>query len=293
MPSRWVRRTKPLGSCPSVKEKLTAIIPTLNEAHNIAKCLDSVRWADEVIVVDSFSTDSTVEICKKYGVSVLEHEYANSASQKNWVLPHASNRWVLIVDADERVTDSLRVEISDLLERGPKYEGYWIGRRNRFMGREIRHCGWARDKVLRLFDRTKGRYEEKHVHAEVVLQGKIGFLKSFLLHDSYKDFSAYLAKLDRYSDWGAQDVAQRGGSWAIARLLFRPPARFVRMYVLQLGFLDGIQGFILCALAAVSVFMKYSKLWNLSRGQGRATLEGTSEHTGSRDSHGPKVEANN
>jgi glycosyltransferase involved in cell wall biosynthesis len=258
-----------------VKEKLTAIIPTFNEAHNIARCLDSVRWADEVVVVDSFSTDSTVDICKKYGVRVLEHEYVNSASQKNWVLPQASNRWVLIVDADERVTDSLQDEISGLLEGGPEYEGYWIRRRNCFMGREIRHCGWERDKVLRLFDKTKGRYEEKHVHAEVVLQGEIGFLRSLLLHDSYKDFSIYLAKLDRYSDWGAQDVAQRGASWVIARLLFRPPARFVRMYVVQLGFLDGIQGFILCVLAAVSVFMKYSKLWRLSRGEGGATLEGT------------------
>ena len=271
-----------------MKEKLTAIIPTLNEAHNIAECLDSVRWADEVIVVDSFSTDSTVDICKKYGVRVLEHEYVDSASHKNWALPHASNRWVLIVDADERVTDSLRCEISRLLDGRLECEGYWIRRRNRFMGREIRHCGWERDKVLRLFDRTKGRYEEKHVHEKVVLQGKIGFLKSFLLHESYKDFSAYLAKLDRYSDWGAQDLAQRGAGWVIARLLFRPPARFVRMYILQLGFLEGIHGFILCALAAVSVFMKYSKLWRLSRGEGGVMPRGTSDYTGTESSGRPK-----
>lgn len=253
-----------------MKEKLSVIIPTFNEAHNIASCLDSVLWADEVLVVDSFSTDSTVDICKNYGVKVLQHEYVNSASQKNWVLPRASNRWVLIVDADERVTDSLREEISDLLGRGCESEGYWIRRTNRFMGREIRHCGWERDRVLRFFDKTKGRYEEKHVHAEVVLRGKMGFLKACLLHDSYRDFSAYLTKLDRYSDWGAQDAARRGGSRVIARLLFRPPVRFVRMYIFQLGFLDGIQGFILCALAAVSVFMKYAKLWRLSRTRGGA-----------------------
>lgn len=248
-----------------MKDKLSVVIPTFNEAENIADCLDSVLWADEVIVVDSFSTDSTAQICKNYGVKVIEHEYVNSASQKNWILPQVSNRWVLIVDADERVTDSLRDEILSLLNSGTESDGYWIRRRNCFMGREIRHCGWERDKVLRFFDRTKGRYEEKHVHAEVVLQGSVGFLKSHLLHDSYRDFSAYLTKLDRYSDWGSQDAARRGKSGVIAKLLFRPPARFFRMYVLQLGFLDGVQGFMLCVLAAVSVFMKYAKLWRLLR----------------------------
>jgi len=254
-----------------VKDKLSVVIPTFNEADNIAVCLDSVLWADEVIVVDSFSTDSTAQICKNYGVRVIEHEYVNSASQKNWILPQVSNRWVLIVDADERVTDSLRDEILSLLDSGPESDGYWIRRRNCFMGREIRHCGWERDKVLRFFDRTKGRYEEKHVHAEVVLHGRVGFLKTYLLHDSYRDFSAYLTKLDRYSDWGSRDAAKRGKSWVIARLLFRPSARFMRMYILRVGFLDGVQGFMLCVLAAVSVFVKYAKLWRLSR-----SAEGTS-----------------
>jgi len=256
------------------------MIPTFNEAHNIAACLDSVLWADEVIVVDSFSTDSTAQVCKNYGVKLIEHEYVNSASQKNWVLPQASNRWVLIVDADERVTDSLRDEILGLLERGLESDGYWIRRRNCFMGREIRHCGWERDKVLRFFDRTKGSYEEKHVHAEVVISGRTSFLKACLLHDSYRDFSAYLTKLDRYSDWGARDAAGRGRNRIIAGLLMKPPARFVRMYVFQLGFLDGIQGFILCVLAAVSVFMKYAKLWKLSSsGEGI----GTGVNRGARD----------
>jgi len=246
-----------------VKEKLSIIIPTLNEADNIAACLESVQWADEVTVVDSFSTDSTVQICKNYGVKVIEHEYVNSAAQKNWILPQVSNRWVLIVDADERVTKPLRDEIAALLETGPACEGYWIRRRNCFMGREIRHCGWERDKVLRFFDRTRGRYEEKHVHAEVMLDGKVGFLRECLLHDSYRDFSAYLTKLDRYSDWGARQTLEKGSNLAVAKLLLRPPARFLKMYVLRLGFLDGIQGFILCSLASLSVFMKYAKLWKL------------------------------
>ncbi|KPJ59914.1 MAG: hypothetical protein AMJ46_09070 [Latescibacteria bacterium DG_63] len=253
-----------------MRAKVTAIIPTFNEEANIRECLESVSWADEVVVVDSFSTDSTVEICREHGVTVVQHEYLNSASQKNWILPRVSNTWVLIVDADERVTEPLRKEILSILGSEPECDGYWIRRRNRFFGKEIRFCGWQRDKVLRLFDRDKGRYEEKHVHAEVSIDGRTGVLSGHLLHDSYRSFSSYLTKLDTYTDWGAQDDAQGGGRFVTARLLLRPPARFVRMYVLQLGFLDGLEGFILCVLAATSVFIKYAKLWrmlHLSAGQ--------------------------
>ncbi len=245
-------------------EKLTAVVPAFNEEKNIAECLDSVLWADEVVVVDSFSTDSTPDISRSRGVRFVQHEYVNSAAQKNWVLPQTRHKWVLIVDADERVTPALREEIEGVLVSGPDCDGYWIRRRNRFMGREIRFCGWQRDKVLRLFDRDKGRYEEKHVHAEVVLKGKVGFLKARLAHDSYKDFSSYLRKLDKYTDWGAKDLAGKGRRARVSDLVVRPPARFVRMYVLQLGFLDGVRGFIICALGATSVFLKYAKLWRLS-----------------------------
>jgi glycosyltransferase involved in cell wall biosynthesis len=191
-------------------EKLTAIIPTFNEEGNILECLESVGWADEVLVVDSFSTDSTVELCRSRGVKLVQHEYRNSAAQKNWILPQTRHRWVLIVDADERVTPPLREEITALLSGAPECDGYWVRRRNRFMGRQVRFCGWQRDKVLRLFDRDKGRYEEKRVHSEVELDGTVGFLKSPLMHDSYKDFSSYLRKLDKYTDWGAQDLMEKG-----------------------------------------------------------------------------------
>ncbi|UCF77678.1 MAG: glycosyltransferase family 2 protein [Candidatus Eiseniibacteriota bacterium] len=250
-------------------EKLTVIIPTFNEEGNVRECLESVSWAHEIIVVDSFSSDSTVAICREHGATVLKHEYRNSAAQKNWVLPRASNAWVLIVDADERVTEPLRREILKLLEGGPECDGYWVRRRNRFFGRDIRFCGWQRDKVLRFFNRHKGKYEEKHVHAEVCIEGRVGALKNHLVHDSYESFSAYLRKLDRYTDWGARDAAEEGRPHVLARLVFRPPARFVRMYFLQLGFLDGLEGFILCWLAAVSVFLKYAKLWRLVHSEGR------------------------
>jgi len=247
-----------------MRQQVTAIVPTYNEESNIRECLESVKWADEVIVVDSFSTDSTVEICRGYGVRLVQHEYVNSAAQKNWILPQTQHRWVLIVDADERVTAALREEIAALLAEGPKCDGYWIRRRNRFMGREVRFCGWQRDKVLRFFDRDKARYEGKHVHAEVQLKGRVGFLKSPLVHDSYRDFSSYLMKLDKYTDWGAEDLLRRGRRMTVLHLLVRPPARFVRMYLLQLGFLDGVRGLIICTLGATSVFLKHAKLWRLS-----------------------------
>jgi len=245
-------------------EKLSAVVPAFNEEKNVAECLDSVSWADEVIVVDSFSTDSTAEICRSRGVKLVQHEYLNSAAQKNWILPQTRHRWVLIVDADERVTPALREEMIGLLSAGPDCDGYWIRRRNRFMGKEIRFCGWQRDKVLRFFDRDKGRYEEKHVHAEVQLNGRVGFLRSRLVHDSYRDFSSYLRKLDKYTDWGARDLLGKGRRAGFFNLVVRPPARFFRMYVLQLGLLDGVRGLIICALGATSVFLKYAKLWRLS-----------------------------
>ncbi len=247
-----------------VKQKLTVIVPTYNEAENIGACLEALAWADEVVVVDSFSTDATLEICRNHGVRVVQHEYVNSATQKNWILPQAAHRWVLIVDADERVTPALRQEIEVLLSAGPDCDGYWIRRRNLFMGKEIRFCGWQRDKVLRFFDRDKGRYEEKRVHAEVELQGRVGFLKAHLVHDSYRDFSAYLEKLDRYTDWGAQELADRGRGGLVFNMVFRPPARFFRMYVLQRGFLDGLRGLMICYLGATSVFLKHAKRWRLS-----------------------------
>ncbi len=248
-----------------MRAKLSVIIPAFNEEVNIGECLRCVSWADEIVVVDSFSTDRTVEICRELGATVIQHEYVNSASQKNWILPRVSNDWVLIVDADERVTESLGEEIRDLLERGPECDGYWVRRKNRFFGKVIRFCGWQRDKVLRLFNRELGRYEEKHVHAEVSVRGRTGLLKGHLVHDSYRSFSSYLAKLDRYTDWGAQDVAKKESPHVVARLVFRPPARFLRMYVIQLGFLDGLEGFILCVLASTSVFIKYAKLWRALR----------------------------
>lgn len=251
-----------------MREPLSVLVPTKNEIVNVRACLDSVRWADEVVVVDSGSTDGTVEAARAVADRVLEHEYVNSAAQKNWALPQLTHRWSLIVDADERVTPALRSEIETVLGDGARLDGYWIRRANHFLGKPIRSAGWQRDKVLRLFDRTKGAYEPLHVHAEVsIAGGRVGTLREPLLHDTYRDLDQYFEKFQRYTRWSAEDLRERGVRASAARLLFRPPLRFLRMWLLEGGFREGRHGIVLCGLAAFSVFMKYARRWESEVGR--------------------------
>ncbi len=244
-----------------MREPLSVLVPTKNEGSNIHACLDSVRWADEVVVVDSGSVDETISIARSIADRVLEHEYVNSAAQKNWALPQLKHRWVLIVDADERVTPPLRAEIERVLEDPSRADGYWIHRANHFLGRPIRSAGWQRDKVLRLFDRTKGAYQPLHVHAEVRIDGRVGSLRERLVHETYRDLDQYFEKFGRYTRWSAADLKQRGIRASGGRLLFRPWLRFLRMYILEGGFREGRSGIVLCMLAAFSVFTKYARRW--------------------------------
>jgi glycosyltransferase involved in cell wall biosynthesis len=232
-----------------------------NEEHNAGEVLGSVRWAEEVVVVDSGSTDGTLAIARAIADRVLEHEYVNSAAQKNWALPKLTHRWVLIVDADERVTPALRAEIESVLANPARADGYWIGRANHFLGTPIRSAGWQRDRVLRLFDRTKGEYEPLHVHAEVRIRGRVESLNARLVHHTYRDLDAYFEKFGRYTRWSAEDLKKKGVRASPSRLLFRPWLRFLRMYVLEGGFREGRAGIVLCMLAAFSVFTKYARRW--------------------------------
>lgn len=248
-----------------MRQPLSVIVPTFNEQRGVEACLRSVMWADERIVVDSFSTDRTLEIARPLATRVLQHEYVNSAAQKNWTLPQTAHRWVLIVDADEQLSPPLAAEIRALLERGPDHDGYVLKRLNHFHGKAIRHGGWGRDRVLRLFDRDKGRYEEKHVHAEVRVQGRVAELKHPLLHDTFRGFGDYLKKIDRYTRWGADDLRARGRTARVTDLIGRPPFRFLKRYVVQGGFLDGVEGLLISGLDTYSVFLKYARLWEMNR----------------------------
>lgn len=253
-------------------EKITAIIPTFNEEVHIKEAIESVLWCDEIIVVDSFSTDKTLDLIRSFPqVRLLQHEYEHSAAQKNWTIPQASHNWIFLLDADERPTPELVEEIKMIVAQGSSFSAFWIFRRNHFMGKRINYSGWQSDKVIRLFKKDECRYQDKHVHAEVETTGRISYLNEKLIHYTYKDVTSYLKKADRYTTWGAQDrftkFQKANKQIGLAYIVFRPFGRFLRHYFWRLGILDGTHGFVVSALAAYNVFIRAVKIWRLQHGE--------------------------
>jgi len=241
-------------------KRITAIIPTFNEQHNIVDVIKSVDFADEIMIVDSFSTDKTVELATPLVDTILQRKYENSASQKNWSIPQAKYQWILLLDADERVKKELKKEIFSVLESKTNYSAFWIKRENYFMGEKIYFSGWRGDRVIRLFKRDECKYEEKYVHAEIVTKGKIGILKNKLTHNTFKSKDDYLKKLERYAKWQAKDYDKKTGSITIFHTLIKPIFRFIKHYFIQLGILDGHVGFIISSYQAKAVKMRYKYL---------------------------------
>lgn len=241
-------------------KKLTAIIPTFNEESNISDAIKSINFADEIIVVDSFSTDKTIELATPLATTILKRKYENSASQKNWVIPQAKHEWILLLDADERVTPELKKEVIKILKSETNYSGFWIKRQNYFIGKRVFFSGWQGDKVIRLFKRDESRYEEKHVHAEIISKGRIGILKNKLIHNTFKSKKAYLQKLERYAKWQAKDYDAKTGIITPFHKLIKPTFRFIKHYILQFGILDGYVGVIISLYQAKAVKMRYKYL---------------------------------
>ena len=259
----------------------SVIIAAKNEADEIAECIASVAWAAEVIVVENDSADDTVGQARAAGATVFSHPFTTIGRQRNAAIDRARHEWILVVDADERGTVGLRDEVVRTISNGTGPTAYRVRRRNYFLGREIRHGGWERDRPVRLFRRTL-RYDERPVHEHVVTEGPIGELDEPMIHYPYATLGEYFAKLDRYSrSWAEQNHARgrRTNAWTIA---FRPPARFVSMYVLRAGFLDGGAGVIVAALAAMSVAAKYARLWEMQLTGTRDS--GPEDGLGTRDS---------
>ncbi|MEN0005956.1 MAG: glycosyltransferase family 2 protein [Bacteroidota bacterium] len=238
---------------------LSVIITTYNEEDNIRGVLETVQWADEIMVVDSFSTDATVAIAKEYTDFVVQRAYQGPADQKNWAIPQVAHPWILLLDADERVTPELRAEVEGYLAKEQVEEdAFWIGRRNFFLGQEVRYSGWQGDAVVRFFRRDRCRYNEKQVHEEIELDGlKVGRLGAKMIHNTYKDMSHYLDKVRRYAKWSAQDYAAKTKRVGAYHLLGKPIFRFFKHYVVQQGFRDGRLGLILSLILAWSVFLRY------------------------------------
>jgi len=244
---------------------LSSIIITLNEEANIADCVASVAFSDEIIVVDSGSTDRTVELAKAAGAKVITtNDWPGFGAQKNRALSHATKPWVLSIDADERVTPELREEIQRAIAE-EKFDAFDIPRKSSFCGQYMSHSGWYPDRVIRLFKREAARFSDDLVHERVVVRGNLGHLRSDMLHTTYPDLETMLVKLDRYSTASAQTMHAQGKTSTLFGAIVRGKWAFIRTYLLRLGFLDGRMGFVLAVSVAETTYYKYLKLWRLGR----------------------------
>lgn len=246
--------------------KLTVLIPCKNEQLNIRECIMSVLpFADEVLVADSGSTDGTLRIVDEIGgCRIIEREYVNPSDFKNWALEHARHEWVLTLDADERVTPDLGREIRELLEANPQHDAYQVHRDHYFLGYRIRHCGWDHHRIIRLLRRSACRYDDRRVHENIDLPAeRVGNLEHRLEHYTAWDVDSFVGKQNRYSTWAAEDMHDRGRSHGLNKILLRGPLRFLQLYFLRGGVLDGVPGLIVCGIMAHYAFLKSAKLWAL------------------------------
>ncbi len=246
---------------------LSVIITTLNEADNIAAVMASVAGADEILVIDSFSEDDTPLIAEQNGATVLQRAYQGPADQKNWAIPKARNEWVLILDADERVSPPLWNEIQQVLSQEQiESDGYWIKRQNYFMGQKINYSGWQGDAVIRLIRRGVCRYDDKQVHEEIQMDGlKIARLSQKMDHYTFKNATHFLEKMRRYGEWSAKDHLEKTNSIGFLQLWGKPIFRFIKHFFLQRGFLDGRVGFIISVIMAWGVFLRYLYMLELKK----------------------------
>ncbi|MCS7203642.1 MAG: glycosyltransferase family 2 protein [Thermodesulfovibrio sp.] len=245
-----------------MKIPVSVAIITKNEEKNIEKLLESVRDFQEIVVVDSFSTDNTVEICKKYTNKVYQKDWEGFARQKQFAIEKTTLNWILVVDADERVTEELKKEIFEKISN-ENFDGYYIPRKNFFLGKWIKYSGWWPDYTLRLFRRQKGRLQMRQVHEKIIVEGKVGYLKNSLLHYTYSSVSEFITKMQNYSTLSAEEIIKSNSKnyKIVLKMIFSPIFTFIKMFILRFGFLDGTKGFLLAVLYSYYTFLKYAKAW--------------------------------
>ncbi|MEX2271768.1 MAG: glycosyltransferase family 2 protein [Vicinamibacterales bacterium] len=240
--------------------KLTVTVITRDEAHHIEACLESVRWADEIIVVDSGSTDGTTEIARRFTAKVIPREWPGYAAQKEFAAAQASHDWILSIDADERVSDGLAAEIRDVLATEPRQAAFRIPRMTRHFGKWLRTTDAYPDYQVRLYDRRRARWKPLDVHESVTADGPVGTLRHDLLHEGDASVAERKEKLRHYAQLSASEMHRRGRRAGALALLLHPPAAFLRSYLLRRGFLDGIVGLRVSALQAYYVYLKFAYL---------------------------------
>lgn len=245
---------------------LTACILTYNEERNLPECLASVSWADEVLVVDSFSTDRTLEIAAEWGARVVQRRWEGMNRQRAIAIQEARHEWVLCLDADERVSPALKDEVLDAIQRQDGVVGYQVPRHTWYLGRWIDHGGWYPDLKLRLFRREKARTVGTDPHDRIEVDGPVGRLSGEIHHFTYRNFSQQISTIDRFSEIASRERFEAGERFRLWKLLLRPPLKFLECYVWKLGFLDGLPGLVIAVASAFNVFARYVKLWEKERG---------------------------
>ena len=248
--------------------KLTALIITFNEIGYIEKCIDSISFADEIIVVDSFSTDGTFEFLKTQPkVKIIQHPFKNFTAQKSFALKQASNDWVLFLDADEVVTTSLKSEIKATINSSKPAEAYWFYRKFMYQNCPLHFSGWQTDKNYRLFRKSKVKFAvDKIVHETLVVSGSSKCLSEKLIHHCYKNYSDYKSKMMQYGKLRAEEELRKGKKFNYIKLIVKPCWKFLYNYIFRLGILDAQRGINVCYLNALSVYKRYSELRSLERG---------------------------
>ena len=243
--------------------KISAAIITYNEERNIARALESLRCCDEIVVVDSGSTDRTVELAAKLGARVLDMAWRGYAGQKNYASECCENDWVLSLDADEALSEALEAEIWQIKKNGPEFDAYTMPRLAQYLGRWILHSGWYPDRKIRLFDRRHAQWMGNFVHESVVVEGRVGHLNANILHFTCSSLSEHLRTLDRYTTLAAEQLVSQKAEIGWKELAVDPAWTFVRTYFVQRGFLDGYEGLAIAYMAAFYNFLKYAKAKNM------------------------------
>jgi len=257
------------SQCYAFAVTLSVVVITYNEEANIGRVLESVRLADEHIVLDCGSTDRTLEIARAFGAKTFTEKWKGYSAQKNSAIDKATGDWVLSLDADEAVETELMDEIRHVLDQNPSLDGYYMPRKNYFLGRWIRHGGFYADRKLRLFRRGRGRFGERLVHEVVQVDGPTGTLNHALIHNAYPTLEGYISHMNRYSSLGGEIVAANGhGGFSLLNIVINPLATFLYNYFFRLGLLDGREGFLLHLYHSAYVSWKYAKAWELARSRG-------------------------
>lgn len=248
-----------------MKSKITALAITLNEEENVKQYVESLSFADEIIFIDSYSTDKTVEIAKSFGVTVIQRDFDNFSEQRNFAISQAKNDWIVFFDLDEIVTPELEAEIISVTTSPSDCVAYYVKRNFYFLGKHIKYGGWQSDKAIRVFNKSFCQYNGNLVHEMVAANGTVGFLKERVNHFSYKNFDNYNNKLNLYSKLQAESLYVKNKRPNVYHFFIRPKYRFFWQYIYRLGFLDGKEGFILAYVHAFSVFKRYLQLWMMYR----------------------------